>query len=422
MQAIVAASEHPKSISWVLNLFQGKNLPVGFLEDSDNALDAKTRDRLTWWRENTAKDKIQRLAEGTDDRDQRIWAFVMPAFIRVGLDQQPAVIGLFKDALSSAVVRFHPLIASLAGIGGKSPVAAPARSPMPYRQNTPREPPRDRVDEHRMIIGQWQTWLSMLCATAVENRAAFVREHTRAHSELQSLRERLYSPKGLFRTVIPFLASENGIFRSAVVTALSCIHPTAFKSLLEYLKGITEHARTNSQDRLHTAVAQVYQLTAHFIKYPRALEDTTALTLLLGFVRATTQFLRSPSTREDLELQRLRRFFCGVVENLFDGLSAVGEEDSQRWLSENQRLSLYRLCEEWCLYGKDSDRTRRQFGSESAGGSQFYIMETEQLSAAAAGAMAALCVGQNTWPVSCPDAYFPSGELSSPTTCHHPHL
>ncbi len=390
-----APDEHPKSISWALSLFQGKNLPAGFLEDNDNALDPKTRDRLTWWRENTAKDKIQRLAEGSDERDQRIWAFVMPTFIRIGLEQQPSVIGLFKDALSSAVVRFHPLIASLAGIGGKGPVAPPARSPMPYRQNIPRENPRDRIDEHSKIISQWQTWLSMLCATAIENRSSFVREHSRAHSELQSLRERLYSPKGLFRTVIPFLASENGIFRSAVVTALSCIHPTAFKSLLEYLKGITEHARTNAQDRLHTAVAQVYQLTAHFIKYPRALEDPTALTLLLGFVRATTLFLRNPSTREDLELQRLKRFFCGVVENLFDGLSAVGEEDSQRWLSENQRLSLYRLCEEWCLYGRDPNRTRRRFGSESANGSQFYIMETEYLSAAAAGAMAALCVSNS---------------------------
>jgi len=346
-----------------------------------------------WWKENTAKDKIQRLAEGTDERDQRIWAFVMPAFIRIGLDQQPTVIGLFKDALSSAVVRFHPLIASLAGIGGKGPVAPSVRSPMPYRQNIPREQPRDRIDEHRIIIGQWQTWLSMLCATAVENRTTFIREHNRAHSELQSLRERLYSPKGLFRTVIPFLASENGIFRNAVVTALSCIHPTAFKSLLEYLKGITEHARTNAQDRLHTAVAQVYQLTAHFIKYPRALEDPTALTLLLGFVRGTTQFLRNPSTREDLELQRLRRFFCGVVENLFDGLSTVGEEDSQRWLSENQRLSLYRLCEEWCFYGAESNRVPGRIRSESASGSQYYILETEQLSAAAAGAMAALCVG-----------------------------
>jgi hypothetical protein len=295
-------------------------------------------------------------------------------------------------------------MASLAGIGGKATPSSAVRSPIPYRQNGVKEAPRERSAEEGQIIGQWQTWLSMLCATAVqETRGPFVREHVRAQSEAQSMRERLYSPKGLFRLVIPFLTSDHSIFRSAVVTALSCIHQNAFKSLLEDLQGITRHIyddnrnkgllRSNSQDRLHTAVAQVYQLTAHFIKNPRAMEDPTSLNLLLGFVRETTLYLRNPAVREDLELQRLRRFFCGVVENLFDGLASVNEADSRRWLSPNQRLSLYRLCEDWCSYGVEG--TRRRFGSGSydrGSGNQLFGPEADQLSAAAAGAMAALCV------------------------------
>lgn len=400
-------SGRPQPVDWALDILRGKNLPSSFLEDNDKALDQKTRDRLNWWKENTAKEKILRLAEGEDPRDQRIWAFVLPSFIRIGLDHQPGVIGLFREALSSAVLRFHPLMASLAGIGGKAAPPSGVRSPIPYRQTGIKEAPRvqrERSLEDSQIIGQWQTWLSMLCATAVQDpRSQFVREHTRAQSEVQSMRERLYSPKGLFRLVIPFLTSDHSIFRSAVVTALSCIHQSAFKSLLEDLQGITRHIyddnrnkaslRNNSQDRLHTAVAQVYQLTAHFIKYPRAMEEPTALNLLLGFVRETTLFLRNPAVREDLELQRLRRFFCGVVENLFDGLAAVKEEDTRRWLSPNQRLSLYRLCEEWCSYGGDSMRRHYATGSYDRGvSSQSIGAEAEQLSAAAAGAMAALCV------------------------------
>ncbi|KAG8827735.1 Cell morphogenesis protein PAG1 [Serendipita sp. 401] len=411
--------DRSSTLAWALNLLQGKDLPEDFLVDNDNALDSRTRDRLAWWRENTAKDKIQRLAEGSDERDQRIWAFVLPAFIRVGLEQQPIVIGLFKDALSSAVQRFQPLIASLAGVSKSAPVTA-MRSAVPYRGLGNREVHRERsLEDHKPIIGQWQTWLSMLCATAaVETRVPFVREHTRAHSELQSLRERLYSPKGLFRLVVPYLMSDHGIFRTAVVIALSCIHQSAYKSLLDDLQGITRHiyddtknksiARNSSQDRLHTAVAHVYQLTSHFAKEPKVLDDPVALNLLLGFVKETTAFLRRPKVRHDLEFQRLRRFFCGVVENLCDGLASMGEENAARWLSPYQRLSLYRLCEEWYTFNGGSGRSLRRGPTidsvDRTQASYGQLTDTELLSSAAAGALAALCRG----------AFFTDMNASSP--------
>ncbi|KAG8806278.1 Cell morphogenesis protein PAG1, partial [Serendipita sp. 399] len=405
------------SLEWALNLLQGKDLPDEFLVDNDNALDPRTRDRLAWWRENTSKDKIQRLAEGSDERDQRIWAFVLPAFIRVGLEKQPNVIGLFKDALSSAVQRFQSLIASLAGVSKSPPVTA-MRSAVHYRGMGSREAPRERsLEDHKPIIAQWQTWLSMLCATAtVESRMPFVREHTRAHSELQSLRERLYSPKGLFRLVVPYLMSDHSIFRTAVVVALSCIHQSAFRSLMEDLQGITRHiyddsksksiARNSSQDRLHTAVAHVYQLTSHFIKEPKILADSVALNLLLGFVKETTSFLRRPKVRHDLEFQRLRRFFCGVVENLFDGLASLGEEISGRWLSPYQQLDLYRLCEEWYTFnGRSLRRGPTRDSIDRNPGSYGQTTDTELLSSAAAGALASLCRG----------AFFTDMESPSPT-------
>ncbi|CCA66737.1 hypothetical protein PIIN_00418 [Serendipita indica DSM 11827] len=420
-----------RSVAWALNILSGKDIPPKFLEDNDNALDLKTRTRLAWWRENTSKDKIQRLAEGTDDRDQRIWAFVLPSFIRVGLEQQTPAITLFKEALISAVSRFHQLIASLAGIGKPTPQAM--RSPVPHRGAGSRESARDRAwEDHRKIIGQWQTWLSMLFATFVfEKSTPFVREHTRMHSEIQSQRDRLSQPRGLFRLAIPFLASEHAIFRNAVVTALSCIHQSAFKSLLEDLQGITRHiyddtrnkmlTRSAPQDRLHTAVAHVYQLTAHFIKSPRALDDPSALNLLLGFVRETATFLRNPNIKLEMEHQLLRRYFCGVIENVFDGLSSIGEENSRRWLSPNQRLNLYRLCEEWCPFSSLSvlrlmQPSRPSHERRDTSGMPFDGSET--LTAAACGAMASLCRGAffASAPTSSNEPFNP---LSVDETIHH---
>lgn len=423
----VGEASQGAQISWALDIMLGKSLPTNFLEDQAHALDARTSERLVWWRENTAKDRIQRLAESNDERDQHIWQFVMPAFIRAGLDHQPPVISSFRESVSSAVLRFHPLITTIAGISGKGgPVTQAVRSPAlgGPRSYGIKEPPKDRsFAEHKKIIAQWQIWLAMLCATAViDSRAPFVREHTRAVSELQSQRERLATPRGLFRLVIPFLASDHTVFRKAAVNALGCIHQSAFKALLEDLQSITRHiyddtrnnvppsrggvSRGRPQDRLlHTAVAQVYQLTAHFTKDPRSIDAQISLKLLLAFVRETTLFLRNPAVRDDWELQQLRRFFCGVVENLFDGLATLPRVESDRWLSPNQRLSLYRLCEEWCTYGAVSESSKvrlqtmaaqvplgRTDARERSDLIQNFNIETLHLSGAAAGAMASLCV------------------------------
>jgi hypothetical protein len=191
---------------------------------------------------------------------------------------------------------------------------------------------------------------------------------------------RLTDAAGLFRHVIPFLASEHGLFRTAAVTALGCIHQSVFNTLLTTLQSITRHiydearskvpatrpsfSRTRDQERLHTAVAQVYQLTAHFVKDPRSLDGQSALKQLLQFVRETTTYLCNPAVRNDWEQQRLRRYFCGVVEHLFDGLSTL--QDSDRFLQPNMRLSLYRLCEEWCAYGPLSDSVRQRLDIMSA--------------------------------------------------------
>lgn len=413
------------AISWIDDIVLGRDSVLSLLVDEDHLLDREVRVRLKFWRENKPLEWVQRLVEMEDETDRGIWTFILPKLIRAGLLKQPGVIAVFRETLASAVMRYHQKITSLAGISGKGgSLAAPVnRSPA---QTPKSQAPKDyaygrpSISGARPIVLQWQTWLAMLCATTVNNdtRIQFSPGHNRAVSEATQ-RMRLTDAAGLFRHVIPFLASEHGIFRTAAVTALGCIHQSVFNTLLTTLQSITRHiydearskvpaarpsfTRTRDQERLHTAVAQVYQLTAHFVKDPRSLDGQSALKQLLQFVRETTTYLCNPAVRNDWEQQRLRRYFCGVVEHLFDGLSTL--QDSDRFLQPNMRLSLYRLCEEWCAYGPLSDSVRQRLDIMSAAApagwtdakdkseaTHLFQTETILLSAAAAGAMASLCV------------------------------
>jgi hypothetical protein len=149
-------------------------------------------------------------------------------------------------------------------------------------------------------------------------------------------------------------------------------------------------------------VARIYYLTAHFLRLQRSAGRQAALANVLKFVRNTQSFLSASEMRDNFTLQRLRRYFCGTVERLFDGLAAL--KDSDRFIPSNMHLTLYRLCEEWCQLDPQVENVKqRQFlmqraaaasvpQSESATTVERFKHETMLLSQAAIGALASLCV------------------------------
>lgn len=261
-----------------------------------------------------------------------------------------------------------------------------------------------------------------LCACAVppDTRPSPPRDISRLPSDPSSQRERLATAKGLFRHLIPFLASDHSIFREAAVNALGCTHQTVYTSLLDDMQSITRHIhdefrnqpsqRTLSrpgrrQDRLHTAVVRVYSLTSHFVLDPRTLADQGAISLILQFVRETQNFLSNSQIRDDWEFSRLRRYFCGVVARLFEALSLSPRKEWDRFMPPLMRLTLFRLCEDWCMIGASPATLRRIDAMRAAAPEGFIEYENKRsamehfekeialLSPAAAAAMAALCVG-----------------------------
>jgi hypothetical protein len=95
------------------------------------------------------------------------------------------------------------------------------------------------------------------------------------------------------------------------------------------------------------------------------------------------------------------------VERLFDGLNSLSDAD--RFIPAKAHLSLYRLCEEWCQLGHQSEIVKQRLiymqrsateavssPSERGEAVVLFQKETKVLSKAAIAAMASLCVSYLT--------------------------
>ncbi|KAF8755502.1 Cell morphogenesis N-terminal [Rhizoctonia solani] len=399
----------------VCNILLGKGVSIATIfERREHAPPEKYRRKFLQWQQNKDPNCLLRLAQSKDEEDLRIWTYVFPAITQECMVRSPHALEYARMTWNAWIVRFHPIVSTIAGISSKVAAAAPLARPT--RQGSgASEDVEDRRDGHALSVEQWRCWIIALCSCAIQSdaRPTPAREHGKMPSDPASQRERLTTARGLFRLIIPFLSSDQARFRDAVTTALGSVHLSTFKTVLEDLQSITRHIydefrstaanrsaqtarRARSQDRLYVAVAQVHQLTAHFLRDPKSLSDQGALHFMLQFVRETKTFLSQSDIKQDCDSHRLRRLFCGVVENLFDALS--NRKDIDRFMWPHARLELFHLCQEWCIYGPASSPVRQRHAAMRANATRYgtvalYDSECEQLVEAVPAALASLCAG-----------------------------
>lgn len=401
--------------SSIIDILTGKSLILPMPIEGSLALSEQESLRMNKWRESRLPDYLVRLVESDNPLDHLLWSSMLPSLVRECVVSFPTVLDLCRDSLNASVLRYHPMMSALAGMSSKVPSAtargpiAPSRGPVLFDH--------ELTHEQRNDVGQWRVWIMALCACAVasEDKPHSTKDHARLPSDTSSSRERLSTAKGLFRHLIPFLASEYSLFRDAVVGALGCTHAATFRTLLDDLRSITAHIyddgkllgltkpgarRTREQDRVHIAVVRVYALTAEFINSSSVNHDSTTVSLLWDFVQTTQNFLSRQDVRVDWELNRLRRCFCHIVEQLF----SVPDERLHGIVPARSYLSLYRLCEEWCPFGTSVALREQQALIDNSMNTMFrnpverkqaevrFKAEETDLGSAAASAMARLSV------------------------------
>ncbi|KDR72526.1 hypothetical protein GALMADRAFT_142849 [Galerina marginata CBS 339.88] len=454
----------PESYLYITERLQGKISGKSYLNGHDDLLDKSEQSRLDQWRKFKGDEVALRIADSTNEKDRKIWRYVYPALLQGCLKSEDMkyagpTLGLLREGIVAAVSRYHPSISYLGGLSSRQPPGLPTRHPLE----------RDGLKlvlDNKVLVDQWHMWVKLLCSTAIppdSSRPALTklgRDHSRAPSDASFERERYLTTRGLFRHLTPFLDSEYTLFRDAAVLCISSFPPNAYPQLLEDLsllagrqpyddprsKAVTTPAleqsfgllasrqmyddsrsrsgstsilsdRSRRQERLHSAVARIYSLTAHLLAEQRSSARQTALSNILKFVRNTQAFLSATEMRDNPSLHRLRRYFCGIVEQLFNELATLVESD--RFIPSQMHLMLYRLCDEWCQVGPQSESSKKRFSAmQSALESpdpnitrenlQRFRYESSLLSLASVGALAALA----------PKAFFPPDPeqaASSPT-------
>jgi hypothetical protein len=421
-----------------IDMLHGKGIEKSYLYGYDELLDGPHLDRLEQWRKSAWVDILLRIADSANEKDRWIWRLAFPRFMQRSMDHPTHTLTTFRETLVAAVTRYHTVISPMAGLSTRTPVGLSSRP-----QTADREGAKS-IRDNKYLVGQWHAWVKILCSTAThsESRPAHAplsREHTRALSDASFERERLTTSRGLFRYLTPFLDSEHTTFRDAAVLCISSLPSTVYPQLLEDLsllatrqfydesrsksagqvveqnlnslaaRQVHDDARSRApgvdrsrrQERLHSAVARIYYLTAQYLPHQRSAGRQAALVNVLKFVRNTQSFLTAPEMRDNYTLQRLRRYFCGTVERLFDGLSTL--KDSDRFIPPNMHLVLYRICEEWCHLGPQSDVVKHRFqvmhkaavinAQVEPDCVELFQRDSMILSHAAVGALASLCVG-----------------------------
>ena len=414
-----------------------------YLRGYDDLLDNSELSRLDQWRKFKGDEVALRIVDSPNERDRKLWRHVFPAFLQSYVKHPGPILSVFRESVVVVVSRYHPSISHLAGLNSKIPPGLATRHALERDESK-------QTINNRVLVDQWHIWMKILCATAILpdiSRPAYTqlgREHTRGPSDASFERERLSTTRGLFRYLTPFLDSEYVSFRDAAVLCISSFPANAYPQLLEDLsllagrqfyddprskivtapgaeqsfgllasRQIYDEGRSRSgssvilsernrrQERLHSAVARIYCITAHLLEHQRSSGRQAALSNILKFVRNTQAFLSAPDMRDNYLFHSLRQYFCGIVERLFDGLASL--KDTDRFIPPNMHLTLYRLCEEWCQLGPQSEAVKKrqammQRAVESTEASdnrevlQRFRHETAALSDASVRALAALSV------------------------------
>ncbi|KAI5804972.1 cell morphogenesis N-terminal-domain-containing protein [Geopyxis carbonaria] len=404
----------------VIHILEGDSLNVMNLNDEN--LPIAERSRLQ--RElkgSKAKDALVQMAISDNYYDSSLWFRIFPSLIRVCVERCLTTVVLCRDLVCGRLLQMHQAICAVA----QSPTI-PSVGTLDIGNPMARTLPSTSPE---VMIEQWKLYLIVACSTltSTDGEKSTPRPRTPQHNRKPSKNQtplapfhldRITSARAVFQMVIPLLSVDSQIIREAVVSGLGSININLYKTLIESLqptvlkwgtddkrgRQINSPRRNRRQDRLRAEVTHVFQLTSHFLQKEDVYRDTWILRHMVAFIKDMKTFLNDPEVQNDWEHQRLRRYFCGLTEELYEGIKRT--DKPEQWLPFEGRLSIFILMQDWCGHGpnwqvvKDrEDRMRRMLMDLQRGlsdqGTLTAAMEIEKrnLKIAALSAMASLCAG-----------------------------
>ncbi|KAH8680931.1 cell morphogenesis protein PAG1 [Xylariales sp. PMI_506] len=346
--------------------------------------------------------------------DSTLWFKIFPNLIRIAYDRCPFTVTIARDLVCNRILQMYKGIVVMS-----EPTRGLYYGPDPGSARFAGRTPTTQPD---ILIEQWKLYLIFACTTLVDTgpTPAPVPPGTQHNRQTSKSSEKIISARILFKYLIPLLSVSSASVREAVVLAMGSINRNIYRTLLEELSAQVTRCNDEARARLHqrssssprrnrkmdllrTELTHVYKLTSHFLKDSEVYQDEWILNNLCVFTRDLKLFLMDGEVQMDWEFQKLRRHYCGLMEELFEGISRT--KDPSRWMTFESRKSSFSLMEDWCGFSPNQqqisqrENTMRQsmIDQQSVGerGTITAAMEIEKrnLRTAALSAMAALCAG-----------------------------
>ena len=414
--------EHPR----IIHILEGDSQRV--IDFNDDQLSVAERSRLQKGkRKNAQQSTLIELCSSDVSYDTTLWFKIFPNLIRLSFETCPTAVTMGREYVCERLLQMHDSITNLAAsLRGQQPSGV---EPTSARTLT-----RLGATPPEVIVEQWKLYLVMACTT-MTNAGAQTQsqlantQHARKISNkgAQQGQDRIGSARALFAYIIPLLSAGPLSIRDAIVTALGAININLYRTLLESLQyavttckeeaklRIGSHQRSGSSprrnqrtDRLRTEVTHVYRLTSRFLREQVVLQDESILDNLATYTKDLMIFLSDAEIQNDWECQKLRRYYCGLLEELYDGINRT--EDPSRWMAFESRKSAFALMEEWCGYSPNQSRISQREDSmrqsaldqhqdtrEKTNVTAAIEIEKRDLRTASLSAMATLCVNQTSF-------------------------
>ena len=354
---------------------------------------------------------LRRIIESSQTKDASLWLALLPFFIAKLGEQLPETTQHLRAIVFAIVLRLQGHVAAIGSVSAGR--ATPGMRSHPTAGKT--------SADITSLADHWRSYMSVLCVTLSHSTGQPATPSVHRTKEAIILTPDTIGTPALFQYLTSLCSWDDPRFKDAAVYALGSIGSTLLGTLSEVLvsglRRLADGSKTamNARDttrrmtpngNLWTSLSHVFRLISPLIMDPKSSSHLSNLSSTITFVKLTLTFLSDRTVKEDYELQSLRRSFCIVVENLTNALGRLDASD--RFLGEETRGAIFKLCYEWCHLGRRPDVAKAreshtlQLAAEGYRGERDRAQylddlqaKTKLLSAAAADAMAGLCVSQS---------------------------
>ena len=401
----------------LIEILEGDSMTVMDLNGEN--LSVAERSRLQRNMKNdSSQSALIELCSSEVSYDTTLWFKVFPNLMRISFDRCPVVVTLARELICNRILQMYKSVAGLSETRPGYHQYEVSGSRMGLRATT--TPPE-------VMVEQWKLYLIVACTTLTNKGAQplpapEMKDHMRKGSKSAAAMAppKINSAANLFKYVLPLLSTGHPLVRDAVVVALGSINKNIYPVLLDELgdpvgrcnddarsrihqRSASSPKRNKKMDILRTEVTHVYKLTAHFLREKDICSNDEILNNLVTYAKDLKLFLMDGEIQPDWSFQKLRRHYCGFMEELFEGINRTA--DPSRWMTFEMRKSSFALMEDWCGYSPNQEQLQQRenkireamIGQQTFGDRPMFTatMEKEKnaLKTAALSAMATLCGG-----------------------------